>query len=123
MITNSSVDLWTIRQRIAQRTTEGYADLVVVVDSAISFLIDTVATLEGFYKVTEHHTAEGASQAASWRFLSTLPTSVSWCYYIALRGDYGIAKNLLRLSLEEAVKLSYYVAFPDRASKANSTRQ
>lgn len=112
---NSSETLWTLRRQISKRTTEKFAGLIAVFDDAISLLIDANAILEGLYSVTDHHTAEGASQTAAWRFLSTLPTSIGWCYFAALSGDYSISKNLLRLTLEEAVKLAYYVTFPDKA--------
>lgn len=112
---NSSDTLWALRRQISMQTAEKFVELIAVFDDALSLLIDTNAILEGLYKITDHHTSEGASQSAAWRFLSTLPTSIDWCYFAALNGDYGISKNLLRLTLEEAVKLAYYVTFPDKA--------
>ena len=81
----------------------------------LSLFIDASDLLVETEKVSNHHTVEGASKTAAWRFISTLPTSLFWCCEISLSGDYAIAKNILRLTLEEFVKLAYYVTFPEKA--------
>ena len=112
----SSLDnIKAYRLRVMELTTTRFANFLVLFDEGVSLLIDASAILEATHKTTDHHTAKGASEAAAWRFLSTLPTSATWCFETALSGDYGIAKNIIRLTLEETVKLAYYITFPDKA--------
>uniref|UniRef100_A0A832H0P1 Uncharacterized protein n=1 Tax=Oscillatoriales cyanobacterium SpSt-402 TaxID=2282168 RepID=A0A832H0P1_9CYAN len=112
----SSFDnLKTQRRQIEKQTTKQFGKYLRLFDDGISLLIDATEILESTDKLTNHRTVEGASKTAAWRFLSTLPSSAIWCCETALGGDYGIAKNILRLTLEEAVKLAYYVTFPEQA--------
>lgn len=108
-------DIKKLRFRIYQETIRRLDKYLRLVRDGTSLLIDASEILESEEKSADHRTAEGASKTAAWRFLSTLPTSSFWCCEIAMSGDYGIAKNILRLTLEELVKLAYYVTFPDKA--------
>ncbi len=114
---NSLDKLKAYRRQVSEQTASQFAALLRLYDEGVSLLVDASGILESKNRVTDHHTADGASQAAAWRFLSTLPSSAIWCCETAIGGDYGIAKNILRLVLEETVKLAYYVSFPDRALK------
>ncbi|MBM3152135.1 MAG: hypothetical protein FJZ96_08035 [Chloroflexi bacterium] len=112
---NNLAKLKSLRQKIYQDTTSNFGEHLQLFYEGNSLLLDASDILVSTEKVSDHHTADGASKTATWRFVSTLPTSLYWCCEIAVSGDYGIAKNILRLSLEEFVKLAYYSTFPDKA--------
>lgn len=112
---SSFEDLNILRRQIHEQTIRQFGKYLQFFNDGISLLIDASEILESTDKTTDHHTSEGASKTAAWRFLSTLPSSSIWCCEIALSGDYSIAKNILRLTLEETVKLAYYVNFPEKA--------
>jgi hypothetical protein len=114
---NNLDNLKSLRQKIYRDTTSHFGKYLRLFYEGISLFLDASDILVSTEKVSDHHTMEGASKTAAWRFISTLPTSLFWCCEIAISGDYGIAKNILRLSLEEFVKLAYYVTFPDKALK------
>lgn len=102
-------------KQIAEQTTKQFPVILQLFDDGISLLVDATAILEGSSKAINHHTQDGASQTAAWRFLSTLPISANCSFQIALAGNYLVAKHILRLALEETVKLGYYVTFPEQA--------
>jgi hypothetical protein len=104
-----------LRQKYYQDTIKEFEKQLKVFNEGTLLLMDASDILVDTVEAPDIHTSEGASKIAAWRFLSTLPTSLFWCCDIALKGDYGISKNILRLCLEELVKLAYYVAFPNRA--------
>ncbi len=90
----SSLDnIKTFRRKIAEETTAQFSDLILLFDEGILLLIDASEILEASHKMADHHNAEGASEAAAWRFLSTLPSSATWCFETALSGDYVRTDN------------------------------
>ncbi len=112
---NNLETLDTLRQKYYQDTIKQFGGQLQVFNEGVLLLMDAGDILVDTEKAPDIHKSEGASKFAAWRFLSTLPTSLFWSCDIALKGDYGISKNILRLSLEELVKLAYFVTFPDRA--------
>jgi len=114
---NNLDKLKSLRQKFYRDTISDFGKSLQLFYEGVSLLMDASDILVLTEKVSDHHTVDGASKTAAWRFVSTLPTSLYWCCEIAMSGDYGIAKNILRLSLEEFVKLAYYSTFPDKALK------
>ncbi len=114
---NNLDNLKTSRQQIYRDTMHQFGKQLHLFQEGCLLLMDASDILVDTEKKADHHTAEGASKSAAWRFISTLHTSLFWCCETALNGDYAISKNILRLSLEEMIKLEYYVAFPDMALK------
>lgn len=112
---NNLETLLAYRQKIHKDTLHLFGDQLDLFNMGISLLLDASDMLVETEKETDHNTGDGASKTAAWRFISTLPASLLWCSETALSGDYGIAKNILRLSLEEFVKMSYYTTFPEKA--------
>ncbi len=112
---NNLDTLRVLRQTIYKDTSKYFENYLEVFHTGMSLVLDASDMLVEKEKESDHRTSDGASKLAAWRFISTMPTSVIWCNETALCGDYGIAKNILRLSLEEFVKLVYYVTFPDKA--------
>lgn len=103
------------RKQIRIQTTQQFEELIALFNSGIILLIDSSNIFAVDDIIQDRSTAQGASETATWRFLSTLPTSVLRSFEAALEGDISIAKSILRLSLEEAIKLAYYVEFPEKA--------
>lgn len=103
------------RQEVFNKTKKLFPKEIELFEEGISLLLECMENLQPEGEKTDKNTPDGASKFAIWRFLSTLPISLTWCLDIALCGDYMIAKNILRLSLEETIKLSYYSAFPNSA--------
>jgi hypothetical protein len=102
-------------KQIAEQTTKQFPAIMQLFDEGISLLVDATTILEDSSKAINQHTQDGASQTAAWRFLSTLPISANYSFQIALAGNYLVAKHILRLALEETIKLGYYVSFPEQA--------
>ena len=106
-----------VRGVIANQTISHFPELVRLVETGIELLRESNWLVKPRDGSVNLKTSEGASKVAVWRFLSTLPISTTWCLDIALCGDYLISKNILRLALEESIKLIYYSAFPEHALK------
>jgi len=107
--------LGLVRTAMRRKTEETFPELLDAVREAIELLIDATEVLVNSGARGEHRSPEGASRSAVWRFLSTLPSSATWCLEASVSGDSYIAKALLRLCLEEAVKLAYYGEQPAAA--------
>jgi hypothetical protein len=105
------------RQEIYNKSKQQFAEIIELLENGIDLVVKCTEILQPEGDVTDRNTPDGASKFAVWRFVSTLPISATWCLDTALCGDYSISKNILRLSLEETIKLSYYSAFPDSALK------
>ena len=103
------------RKLIKSQTIDQFTQLITLFEIGISLLVDCTNILKDEGSSLSLETAEGASKYATWRFLSTLPISIVWCFDIAQNGDYLISKNLLRLSIEESIKLAYYATHPGQA--------
>lgn len=103
------------RQDIKNSTANRFKDEIEIFYRGISLLLDVSEILEHLYPIQDRKTSEGASQSAAWRFLSTSPTSSLRSFECALEGDFSIAKHILRLNLEETLKLAYYAVEPKEA--------
>jgi hypothetical protein len=114
---NSTSQIAQYRRGIYEKTVSEFPRYVQLHNEAIALLIDASGILEKLGMGANHDTAEGASKSAAFRFMSSIPTTAHWIIESARSGDYGISKSLLRLLLEESVKLAFYVQFPIEALK------
>jgi hypothetical protein len=105
------------RGEVVKKTRSNHELLIHLFNTGINLLINANKFLQPEADSIDPMTSEGSSKIAVWRFLSTLPISLTWSFDTALCGDYGISKNILRLSLEESIKLAYYSEFPESALK------
>ena len=105
------------RGQVVKKTRVNHDSIIKLFGSGANLLIDANRSVQAESRLLDHKTQEGSSKLAVWRFLSMLPISLAWCFDTALCGDYGISKNILRLSLEETIKLIYYSEFPEAAHK------
>lgn len=103
------------RNAISRETSNRFPKHLAALAQAVNLLIDATEVIQRSEQRADHHTPEGASKFAVWRFLSAIPSAASLCIEAASAGDYFEAKTLLRLILEEAVKLAYYAEHPDDA--------
>jgi hypothetical protein len=106
---------WILYKKIEKQTESEFSELLGLVEEGISLLIKTTEYLQKLEPFIDKSTPEGASKAAVWRFVSTLPSTALWSLQTAKYGALALSKYLLRLCLEELVSLAFYEEFPNQA--------
>jgi hypothetical protein len=104
-----------VSKQIQRKSISEFRTLIDLVEEGISLLIKTTEFLEKLEPSIDKNTEAGASKAAAWRFLSTLPTTAILTLEASECGLIALAKYLLRLCLEESISLAFYVELPNEA--------